>query len=1021
MQERIYHINNMNVDKFSNRSNETSSEILSKYFNKGEAMDESLSEFQEKKKNNAGPKSQSKPKRKPKKKPKGQKDIRNLMKPKKNELISYSKDFDGICKQSGIDIDSEELQLAIALSKSLQENESTQNVCKETSKPMTSQERTKVIRATLQEYGFKASKGINSGRSLGKKTKKYKLLTISNEEKEQIIYDKYAEVLSSQGSYKSIPIQVDNSQSLIEKSPNFSLLKDWSKIPGRPVSPVFEGPYISFVDMECSSKDLDHILSGTIKSTQEIIWEKVLGNNLSSQNQLMEELSKESEKNACNLKINTNDGILPLSNSTLMTSQNRSNSPDLFDDEVTLIMDSNKSERLFDDNSIQITTSIDLTQNVNTCISMKPHFTDLSEFKINNNLVNITDCAYESENIKIDLTQSFDSKRNSNGADEQMEQCISKNININCQTNEPSNLINTQVIFNNCSTDKTILFDLSQSSNSSDDLPEIKMNLNTNKSSEDTIIVPDDFSIPKHKKSFENLTNSSKIFDLTTCLNDLKAVHEQESKFNKYCLNNTTTESLEADKRSTDLTSVDFDVNNDLNAVNNKHSENSATLLNTDKEIHTESKIVANNINNESLLDILDSNEESTSETEECDRIVITNSSDDCSVDGQNIDESNVFGHCSYTIEETKNNKNNLVQYKKNDITNSSNDNSVDGLNIDANNDFELGNDYVSINYDDNDLGIENYNPCSSESTIAIDLNISKYTPNTKKYSGSFNCSLKPQENYDYVGTSIMELTDSNKINYDRSLNRSLSDSFLPLVEVRGRDRPTQSQNMVSDERQCGTFGQESDYDIVKTPCDKEYIIKTDCVTPMRDYESMSSPERNMELERYGLKPFRRKRAIQLLTYIYDQTHPIMDASNQASPSKRRKVSASISPMKHQSPVKVIQELNINNMENIYVETNTLPLIKEIACSPDDWVFQTREKAKVQSCRLPLHVAFHNYVTCRRRLQDAILSYEPIDIDCVHKQLVASGYRYNPKDLLKFMDKKCITVKTAEKNNRNRR
>ncbi|CAH2058134.1 unnamed protein product, partial [Iphiclides podalirius] len=189
----------------------------------------------------------------------------------------------------------------------------------------------------------------------------------------------------------------------------------------------------------------------------------------------------------------------------------------------------------------------------------------------------------------------------------------------------------------------------------------------------------------------------------------------------------------------------------------------------------------------------------------------------------------------------------------------------------------------------------------------------------------------------------------------------------------------------------------------------------------------MSSPEINKELEKYGLKPFKRKRAIQLLTHLYNQTHPIIEhCSEELIPAKKLKISSPKkrikSPTKSSSPRKSKRLLNIGlSKENeiCYEETKDVPDIKEIECSSDDWVFQKREKAKVHSCRVPLHIAFHNYVSCRRGLREAILRYEPVNIDVIHKDLVSYGYRYNPKDLLRFLDKKCITVKTADNNARN--
>ncbi|CAH1641775.1 unnamed protein product [Spodoptera littoralis] len=247
----------------------------------------------------------------------------------------------------------------------------------------------------------------------------------------------------------------------------------------------------------------------------------------------------------------------------------------------------------------------------------------------------------------------------------------------------------------------------------------------------------------------------------------------------------------------------------------------------------------------------------------------------------------------------------------------------------------------------------------------------------------------------------------------------------------------------------------------VKTPNKSEYVIKTCDVTPMSDYTSMSTPERNKELDKYGLKPFKRKRAIKILTHLYNQMHPTVqqlvdedqpsckkprltltqDSSPKElakSPSKSTQIRPKSSPLKIQNGLAHSSHTNSSELERnrcisptsndqkssevcAYEVSSELAIVKATDCSPDDWVFQKREKAKVHSCRVPLHIAFHNYVLSRRSLREAILRYEPVNIDVIHRDLVGYGHRYDPKELLKFLDKRCITVKTTDNNARNNR
>lgn len=275
--------------------------VESKYFSDQAVMDDSLSDFREKKKYNSGPKKTrniKKPKR-----TRGQKDIRTLIKKQENDVLSYSKDFDKVCKQAGLDVDSEDLQLAIALSKSLKELKKEENTDTESkvTEHLTSQQRTLKIKTTLQEYGFRVPKAKITDPNKRKRYRKpYKLLLISEAERHQLISDKYSEVLAGnifntpetvlqynykdkQLYYKTTNISYDQIKQddvfyvtdLFDKPVHKTcLLRDWSEIPGRPVSPTVKSTDINFDDITCNQHELNCILSGSISAAQQIIRNK---------------------------------------------------------------------------------------------------------------------------------------------------------------------------------------------------------------------------------------------------------------------------------------------------------------------------------------------------------------------------------------------------------------------------------------------------------------------------------------------------------------------------------------------------------------------------------------------------------------------------------------------------------------------------------------------------------------------------------------------------------------------------
>ncbi|XP_022117809.2 uncharacterized protein LOC110995113 isoform X2 [Pieris rapae] len=915
----------MNVNNFSHSASTSKTQVTSKYFSNEAVLDESLTEFQEKRKI-VGPKNPPKqaPKRKCQKRIKGQKDIRTLIK-KKNDLIEYSKSFNNICKKSGIDIDSEQLQLAIALSKSLHDSKQCPNDT-DFAKTLTSREKSNKIRTTLQEYGFQVPevKATNLNKI---KQKRYNLLTTSDEEKQQIISAKYLQIISSNRKnvtietnlqkesifYKSTSMLFEEMQNdvfyvngLIEKSLNTNfLLRDWSDIPGRCQSPVFEGPYIGFNDVMYSQDELDIFLSGSIAITQNICHVK-LRNYILQTGTLSYITSAENVEQGMSSKI--------LSNETLSLSM--SEKINNLDEDIEILNNDNEENYV-------------VNETLSQPLSMVTEYID-SETDLHHKTVAI--CISESFN---ETTVSRYRCKSPDLFDEE----VSTILNMSPELSKP--IIKYDTI------------DLTQ-------------------------------CVPSNIKP--NISNVSKrlsndVMELTECIG--RGLNSEDK---------------------IDLTQ---DLNDDDTIVYVEENVNFRKTMNSSEMIQLDQVIILDEINTVSILpdsvaDVIKEN------IQIVDSKNLTESSETC----DSLPDINLGG------EDKKDNSTN----ENIDLTPSKESN-YRSVSSDLSKVYNPGTiDNLSIDYDD-----------MFDQIIRNTTNASNSTNNSKKYithnsnssflnsdelaSESETCRLSDQE----LNYSVNICVDNSKNNFEE----------LPSINMKCQKDSVECKIL--------TPIKERNFDIIKTPSNNEYIIKTVDVTPMQNFEAMSSPERNKELEKYGLKPFKRKRAIQLLTYIYNQTHPVVESCEAESPTKKPKLN---SPQKiipgnlTQSPSKLQKSPRKTNFsvkkpppicqdvcdkDNIFIQTDDTPTIKNIACEPEDWVFQKREKAKVHSCSVPLHIAFHNYVSCRRLLREAILCYEPINIDTVHKDLVAAGYRYNPKDLLKFMDKKCITVKTADNNARNKR
>ncbi|XP_072946519.1 uncharacterized protein mus312 [Epargyreus clarus] len=1289
--------------------------------------------------------------KRPRKRPQGQKDIRTLIKKKKNELVSYSKDFELICKQSGIDVDPEQLQLAIALSKSLQDSEASNSDTKAT-KNLTSNQRKGKIRTTLQEYGFKVPEiKSNTGKKVKRYRKQYKLLLVSDNEKQQIVADKYAQILIRNINICSVDdnslCKVDNSDSflyhlstnityeciknddiyyvpdLIQKTSNerHNLLRDWSTIPGRPVSPKIEPSNINFDSIECSQEELCDILSGTIETAQNIVKrnyennitseissEEIKSNTESSDIHTSVEAHNNSNQNSIKIELvqekltemnsdktsKVADDFIDLSNyketENMRLPPNRSYSPDIFDDEVTIIMDSSKDmqEEATEKTTVREQNDfMDLTECVNVnfnntnfkqnpCLSQGSNkttinandFMELTACVTANSQKILKDIQIEKENNNpnivednsnidnMDLTQSSSSNSlpilekdtcsNKSLEDDTIIMIDEDYCNINTGRNPVMPSRDTDIIdlvagqnsypkvLHNAPDHHAVIhlvqspendtekseelgcnknsdsIDLTQASKCENDLPmsgsskmssidiisnhdpkednniqdiaEDKLNspevncnydnaynpeidlensLGINRNSidyhdyhafddpindiplspcnSDKSETEDNISLKNKSLEAMDLTQSSKSEDSIKIVNEIDDVITRhtptpndeiimESSLQDdtillngedYCPNNLANNDLERGddidiieiKNSSLTKKICNNINENCNHSNiDRAQQSSGAILDCDNDFEfdnllknvSNSKQSTTRTSNSYYEDENNHENEPETQNRECDLTQHSDCSEDKNCSPNIAEISHNFGN-QQDISDDENSEIDLTQHSDSE-DNIRKTNELNNKNIIS---IVYDEDYIeTYNKNDCDIVFEapTYNNSKEIGNHSKDLSSSSQNSEVFEISDNeFNYSINQHKQdsvrlndtrFDIGGMSIINEFLSRKSDAIRREKLSCSCSTPETNESRNQNCLVQDTvdfndkvlNINENKRKSyteiesvkiATPSKSKSCDNVlfaQTPKHNDYIIKTDQVTPMPKYEMMSSPERNEELDKFGIKPLKRKRAIQILTHIYNQTHPVMeivsDSEAYSSPSKIRKKSLASFPRRAivtQIDTEIVENCielpgpseyseplsqesksrkgvpknqnkksktsptksyptpeyleSVNKENNLYEENKLLPDIRDIECCSEEWVFQKREKAKVHSCRVPLHIAFHNYVSCRRALREAILRYEPINIDDIHKGLVAIGYRYNPKDLLKFMDKKCITVKTADNARNNKK
>lgn len=883
-------------------------------------MDDSFEDFQEIKKRCRGSKLNSKkPHQKNKvkndgKKIKGQKDIRSALRTKNSDLLSYCKEFQQVCEQTGVDVNAEQLQLAIAMSKSLQEAQNNvveTNNSTGTSNILSTQERCNKMKATLLEYGFhvpniKIDIMSNKKRACMKKSK---LLHISEDERHQIICDKYSQILFNSGNnnLKGCCNHVDNKKGVLYNlctnqsyevlknndvfyvkdlfEPSYSkitaLLRDWSEIPGRPVSPPCkESLDLSFHEVIYTPDELDFILSGRLNEAKKIIASK---QKLCTQELKFEQDSDQNKinnsQNATTVLDNENKNTENINSKE--SSNIRSISPDIFDDEISELMENTKE------------TSILNIYTINKDISES---NEIKVLDVPSTQTTGSQCTRKNSNDFMDLTECV------NNLKEIEYNKPEKNIYTDCRDGSVLIKFNCNLKTNftkNKSNDFMDLTECVRSTNSNIKVFEEHIDL--------TQVAPDNIKIVNNnfEDEFMDLTQSSDSNDITlpyVVIDGVKPI---------------VGEPLIEEGKDTEAQTLDVSVNKSIidNVALNRSS--SVTSLFDDYEYcHSDHSSEKSNKSKNSLINNLDES------TKKFDGDNMDQKQNTIVIDDENENKNNV---CQETVVLENENMFKYIsklELKEQDsiscVTDVINKDPIEyddvpltqllvnGISNKCTNVSKLGKmNNESVDYGEIYDNIQKSNKTSFNSTyksnmnelLDIDKSITKLTKHCSDVSSQcsdvvFEIS---DEELDYSmnrtkcdkGNSFKDVSDvdipAHDFIYDEIVNckntandnlikrnsryssnrimgrRSLSDSSLPFVEIKGTnlkikspDKISKSQNVTPMKKSIGVS--------VKTPKNSDYVIKTNNVTPMLNYTSLTTPEMHKELNKYGIKPFKRKR-----------------------------------------------------------------------------------------------------------------------------------------------------------------
>uniref|UniRef100_A0A0K8V9E1 Structure-specific endonuclease subunit SLX4 n=1 Tax=Bactrocera latifrons TaxID=174628 RepID=A0A0K8V9E1_BACLA len=186
-------------------------------------------------------------------------------------------------------------------------------------------------------------------------------------------------------------------------------------------------------------------------------------------------------------------------------------------------------------------------------------------------------------------------------------------------------------------------------------------------------------------------------------------------------------------------------------------------------------------------------------------------------------------------------------------------------------------------------------------------------------------------------------------------------------------------------------------------------IYTTRIVTdPKPEFMHQSESEILKQLYQYGIKPLKRKQAVKLLEFIYNSTHPLIlkETPNCSKQNENYRIPEQSNKGHSNHIIPSTNKLQLKDCFGCQIQLFKNDLQLDLDC--EDYIFQTNVTKKTSRPLLPLHIAWHNLVSSSIILSETILTYQPIDLQEIYVFLKEIGYRFDPKDIKAFLDKRCI-------------
>ncbi|GFS94735.1 BTB domain-containing protein [Nephila pilipes] len=238
-------------------------------------------------------------------------------------------------------------------------------------------------------------------------------------------------------------------------------------------------------------------------------------------------------------------------------------------------------------------------------------------------------------------------------------------------------------------------------------------------------------------------------------------------------------------------------------------------------------------------------------------------------------------------------------------------------------------------------------------------------------------------------------------------------------------------------------------------------------ITPLPDFKSMMTPQLKEALKKVGVKALPRKKAVAVLSHIYDETHPWNDDHPKNYPDlhlqsssknsdlkrnlslpKKRKLATDISEQSSKKIVKSNTKMskeknekpgnkfskpssssnfkNLTELKQINSLENKMSSSESSTCSPNkssnsrkNDVFNFSQSSEFSDCSQPeskdVSKLISEYISSNDELYKKVLTYMPLNLMELQNELEENGISVSVKKLTDFLDEQCITFTCPRK------